>query len=580
MKTFLFSIGFLTVLLPAVVAAQCPESEAAQKLLSEDPIGHYTIEVFDRVDTGISNAKDSPSGEDIVDLMDMHFLITIESIMYMLVDTDLRAVEYSRDLATITSCLHLDLAMMEAKMEEIRCEINAAYEAKSSGAIRQLKGISSFLNERYRHLVRGALEPDYTDEDWVFYNEFDDPFEGWCCVLDLLECQVMESDDCTVVQGDGTGGYDFYDTKDACTVDSTCVFAEDGDTDPKYKPICPFDSDYLADNSTGYGCQLTLLGRFSGGDFEAITAEADALIELTEIRDSFLEDISHIKDTTLEIDNLVDETMLNEHERRQLERFGEVEDVDHKRIFGCDADVPDEESEDDEDGTDLNPGVKPSEEWSAIARRGPFFFHIDHLTIWKKYFRLQHEWAAQREYPEYLRLPDEFPDEDDRIDAAELEEESLGLMRGPRLEFRNVWMNFMHKQATREASILPKAQDAELEVLEALAPLRPAIKRLIGLVTEPDVGIRKFARNYAYFLRRSCLYRPCNEKLETIMKVLYSNECFPYASGEFTGGLEPNPEHVTCMEDVGDSSYCNALYDKYLGDPHWKKCQEAVDDKE
>lgn len=559
MKTFLVSIGLLTALLPAVAAARCPESSKAHDLLEQEPTGHYTKTVLERVGEGINNAKALAGDPSTFDLANMHYLITIESIMYMLVDTDLRAVEYSRDLSSITACLHLDLAMMEAKMEEVRCEINAAYEAKNSETLRQLKGIANFLNGRYRHLVKGALEPSHTDNEWVYYNEFDDPFEGWCCVLDQSECQVMESDECTEVR-DGTGGYNFFDTKDACTVGSTstCVFAEDGDTDPKYIPICPFDSNYLADNATGYGCQLELIEEFAGSDFEAVTAEAEALIELVETRDSFLEDISHIKDITLEMDDLVDQTMLNAEERLQLDRFGDVEDVDHRRVFGCNADLPPEERDEDEEGVegDLTPGIKPSEEWGAISTRGPFFFRKDHLTIWNKFFQLQHEWASMREYPEYLREPDEFPDEDDREAAAKNDSQGFGMMSVGRDEFRRSFMEFTHWQATKEASILPKAQDAELEVLEAIKPIRPAITRVIGLVLQSDEGLRKFARNYAYFLRRSCIYRPCNEKLETIMKVLYSDECFPYASGEF---------NAKAGEEAPDKT-------------SWEKCQDAVDE--
>lgn len=556
MKTVFFSIGLLAALLPAVATAQCPESQKAKDLLSQTPTGHYTEVVLERVTEGITNAQAKPSSPITVDLSNMHFLRAIESIMYMLVDTDLRAVEYSRDLSSMSPCLHLDLAMMEAKMEEVRCEINAAYDRKSPGALRLLKGVASFLNERYRHLVQGALEPAHIDRDWGFYNEFDNPFEGWCCVLDALECQVKQSDECTEVAA-GTGGFEFFDTKDACTVDSICVFAENKTTDPKFKDICPFDSNYLADNGSGYGCDIDLINTFAGGGFEAVTAEAQALSDLIDTRDEFLRDISHIKDVTLNEDNLVDETMLNDDERNQLGRFGDVADIDHRRVFGCDANLlPIDRTSNDGVEGDLTPGLRPSEEWGAIPNRGPFFFRKDHLVIWKKFFALQHEWASMREYPEYIRQPDEFPDLKDREETAKLDEDSFGIYRIPRNDFRSVFMAFHHEQATKEASILPKAQDAGLEVLEALEPVRPAVKRLVELVNQSDRGLRKFARNYAYFLRRSCIYRPCNEKLETIMKVLYSDECFPYASGAFD---------VKAGDEITD-------------DPSWQKCQDAVND--
>lgn len=556
MNNNLFFIGLLTALLPVVVVAQCPESQKARDLLSQTPTGHYTEAVLERVSVGITNAQAKPSSPITVDLSNMHFLRAIESIMYMLVDTDLRAVEYSRDLGSISPCLHLDLAMMEAKMEEVRCEINEAFDRKSPGAIRLLKGVASFLNERYRHLVAGALEPAHVDRDWGFYNEFDDPFEGWCCVLDQLECQIKQSDECTNVEA-GTGGFEFFDTKDACTVDSICVFAQAGTTDPKYGDICPFDSNYLADNGSGYGCDIDVINTFAGGDFVAVTAEAEALSELIDTRDEFLRDIAHIKDVTLSEDNLVDETVLSIDERDQLGRFGDVANRDHRRVFGCDANLlPIDRTNNDGVEGDLTPGLRPSEEWGAIPNRGPFFFRKNHLDIWKKFFALQHEWASMREYPEYIRQPNEFPNFTDRKETAKQDEDSFGLYRIPRNDFRSVFMAFHHEQATKEASILLKAQDTELEVLKALQPVRPAVKRLVELVNQSDKGLRKFARNYAYFLRRSCIYRPCNEKLETIMKVLYSDECFPYASGAF---------------QVRKGSSVSS-------DPSWKKCQDAVND--
>ena len=51
-----FSIGLYALLLPAVVAAQCPVSPVARDLLNQDPTGHYTETVLERVSEGINNA--------------------------------------------------------------------------------------------------------------------------------------------------------------------------------------------------------------------------------------------------------------------------------------------------------------------------------------------------------------------------------------------------------------------------------------------------------------------------------------------------------------------------------------------
>ena len=129
----------------------------------------------------------------------------------------------------------------------------------------QINSIFDTVDSMGANFINSCLEQFATtlEREAKIYNEFDDPFRGWCCVLDQLECQIKESDECTEVK-DGSGGYEFFDTEDACLTDGICVFAESGTTDPKYEPICPFDSNYLADNSTGYGCQLELIKQFAG----------------------------------------------------------------------------------------------------------------------------------------------------------------------------------------------------------------------------------------------------------------------------------------------------------------------------
>lgn len=548
MKHYSMSIGICAFLLPTLVSAQCPESTVAKDLLRQAPVGHYTAAVLKRATEGIQNAKDSPSSStafDLSNLIHFNFLSTIESAMYMLVNTDIQTVEYSRNLTEITACLHIDLAMLEAKLEEVRCEINAAYDAKSPKAIRKLIGVLNFINGSYTHLVKGALEPIQEDTTWKYYNEFDTPYLGWCCVLNDLQCTMLPADECS--------GNTFYDSKNECVTDSTCVFTEEGETEPKYETMCPFDSNYLIDNGSGYGCQEEVIRRFGGSAFEAVAAEASAIETLTATRNAFISDIDPIKDVTFRLDAFMDNSLLSDAERAQLVHFGEVKDIKHKRVFGCNADIPPEAriTTVGEEGV-LTPGVKPSEEWGSVAVRGPFFFAKDHLSIWKKFFSLQRDWAREREFPMYLRNADEFPDEKDRKDAVQGNNYAFGLMALPREEIRAAWLRFMEFQAKKEATILPIAQDTQLEVQRALLPLRAAMKKNIELVNTADKGLRKFARNFAYFLRRSCIYRPCNEKLDTIMKVLYSNDCFPYASGTFT------------------------VQDEYKGDPQWKKCQEAM----
>ena len=547
MRNALLSIGLLITLFPATAAAQCPQTTTASKLAAAEPLGHYAKLVVNRVNAGIAKAKSEGSvGSGLANFVGLDYLIQIESIFYMLVDTDLRSVEYKRNLTTINSCLHYDLAILEAKIEEIRCETLEAYERKSPAAIRLLKSLANFVNERYRHLVKGGLVPEHEDGSWQYYYDFDNTFAGWCCVQDDLTCTIQGAADCI----ESAGEFSFYPTRDSCLADSVCVFAENGETDPRHTVQCPFDSDYLSSSTNGYGCDLSVLKNIESGLIPGVDAEIEALQELSNKRDDFLEDIDHIKDTTLNMDTLVNQTMLNDSERAALTRFGDTkqkdgEETDHKRVYGCYADLTPEQRDklepppgsEKNSGTEgeLTPNIRPSQEWVRIPLRSAFFFHKDHLEIWKAFFQLQTEWAKQREFPDYMKHADEFPEEQDRRIAMEKELDLLRVLRIPIDFIRSLWEEMHLLQATQEASILPKGQDISAQVREAMAPVRPAMKKNAQLVTDSTKGMRKFGINFAYYLRRSCAYRPCNEKLETIIQILFSDECFPYATGSDGG---------------------------------------------
>lgn len=539
MKHLILTAGLLAAVLPVSAAAQCPQTEVARALAEAEPLGHYAQLVVDRIDEGIAEAQSRGEVAGIAKLFDLHFLSQIQSIFFLLVDTDLRSVEYERNLTSINSCLHYDLAILEAKIEEIRCETLEAYNRESPGGIRALRSLAGFANQRYKHLVKGALEPEHEDRSWQYYYDFDEPFEGWCCIVDDLECQVRTADEC--IGGDEATS-SFYPTRNECVTESHCVFAEDTATDPEHAIQCPFDSDYLAASKNGYGCDLTVLQRIQDGIIEGVDAERDALENLADERDRFLEDIDHIKDTTEAMDNFVGGTMLSDNEREQLERFGDtVSDEDHKRVYGCQADLTPEERRDLESspsteenrGTegDLTPEVRPSQEWVRMPLRGAFFFRKDHIEIWRSFFRRQIEWAKLREYPDYLKHPDEFPEEDDRHEAMEDDSIFRRLLQLPIDYVRRNWESIHIGIAMQESSILPKAQDMSEQVRNALEPVRPAMRRNVLLVNSSSRGLRKFGINFAYYLRRSCIYRPCNQKLDTVMQILFSDECFPYATG-------------------------------------------------
>lgn len=64
-------------------------------------------------------------------------------------------------------------------------------------------------------------------------------------------------------------------------------------------------------------------------------------------------------------------------------------------------------------------------------------------------------------------------------------------------------------------------------------------KEEIKPIPPEDRTMRDFLREYIYFLRRSCMNRPCNASLDRIFKIAGTDSCFPYTDGS---GDEGDPQ--------------------------------------
>jgi hypothetical protein len=88
-------------------------------------------------------------------------------------------------------------------------------------------------------------------------------------------------------------------------------------------------------------------------------------------------------------------------------------------------------------------------------------------------------------------------------------------------------------QGMREAAIYPVAPDSELTVSSRLSELRSANGAFARSVVQRTAGIRSFIARFAAFLRKSCIYRPCEKSLEEVIRLATTDECFPYTNGDF-----------------------------------------------
>lgn len=524
MRRFLAGIGLFILLVPRAFA-DCPESPYAKALLQQTPIGQYVKDVIARAEGGITRAKQESGGDTMFGMMLADWIGAVSSAIMSLIDTKVQAVQHSADLQRMTACMHIDVAILEAEIEKARCELNAAQKNKSPGGVLRLRSLVGFLADRLENLGRGATDPGYSDPGWQGWYFFDDSFTGWCCefAANAPSCNVRDVVSCSDVLGN------FHPTLDECLDEDVCFEVGDDFTasdNPAYDKACPFDSDYLAPNTSGYGCHPGALEPYANGigipiEKDGGVAEHAALKELNEKRDDFIGNVGHIKDITIVMNQF-----LKIPNDPRLANFGntKTDQIQYKKTTGCDADKANED------------GIKPSQSWAAVGLRSPFSFMKDQLSIWYAFERLMQRYAEDREYPNYLKKPSEFWTEQDREAAADAD---IPLLWIPRDQLRKLLQVFIKNQAALETSIYPKVVDTPQRTIDSLAPVRAAMIKALELMKKPGTtvgqgkSLRTFVRDFAYFLRRTCIDRPCKTQLDTVLKIVFQDDCFPYATSKF-----------------------------------------------
>lgn len=526
MKKYPFAIGIISLLTSATAFAQtCPESDTAKNLLTITPVGEYTRLVLERATKGIAEAQAAQAGLPKFGSQYFGWASKITGALLGLVDTQLRLVEYERDLTQTTACMHLDLALIEAKMEEVRCETRKAAKVGSSWGVMQLLSLQNFLNNRYKYLTMGATDPYFKDPDWQEWQIFDPEEDGWCCpdANPNNMCEFMNVKDCRFKKYGRT-----YATLDACS--TACKRPESPPSQPPAREeICPFDTDYLPATGAGYGCSVEVLNGVAG--YAPAQEERDAMQNFITERDDFLTatNIAKIKDAYVKMLNFQGRPIPPE-----IENFGKSYTTPHLRRLDCRANKT----------ADMF-GIAPVQDnlkntWPqgaiSITKRGPFAYSEDTITVLRAFFGLSQKWSLLREFADYLEDPYELPEGTDRDNAIERDATLLGLGRNIRQFVRSLIVRVDKNQGGLESAIFPKASDGQLQLITIMEPLRPVMSVLAKSVTTPQEGIRGFAKNYAYYLRRSCIFRTCSDRLEKIIKILIAPECFPYTTGAYTSG--------------------------------------------
>jgi hypothetical protein len=174
----------------------------------------------------------------------------------------------------------------------------------------------------------------------------------------------------------------------------------------------------------------------------------------------------------------------------------------------------------------------------------------DQIAILSEFVGVRGAQELSRSFRDDLKLSGEFPaDEEEQNEEREADERNpfVSTYRAADRLAVQLWSRL---QARKEALIFPEAVDAPLEVAASLTQLHTAVSSLAKSASE-KTGLRQFVVRYASFLSRTCIYRPCQLLLEQVIRIVTTEECFPYANGKYLEDDEDNPRWEKCKEKAG-----------------------------
>ncbi|MCK5016371.1 MAG: hypothetical protein KAS32_04790 [Candidatus Peribacteraceae bacterium] len=478
---------------------------------------HYVDPVIQRIDMALLNAQNTPQANNEVFIM-LSWLDEISDAFVGLIDTENRLTLYEKNLEEVTPCLQIDILILRAKIEEISQELLRAQAEKRFGNIFLLRDILNYANTRYNHLIRGATDPQYTDYEFWVKQSFDP--DTWCCTApgSDVACMEMSKEHCENQQGL------FFKTWESCS--EVCLpplpLPEEN------PPVCPFDTDYLPATKDGLGCDFEAIQNAGDQLTIAMASEQNAIFLINKSKEGFNEAQKELRELSKHIQGIV-----TEEEPRQSQP--------HIKYSGCNI---------NEDAPSILPNGATRKEL-----RGPFTVQKNHIPILFELEKLLREQGAKREQEASLVLLSERErGTQEYIQAIQRETTLSSYLK----YWRNIIRNFFSRISVDQSSknVLPFAQsiDSQQKLTTTFNILREDNKKFAELTSKKDSGIRKFLINYAFFLRRTCLYRPCNSALDRILRISLEDECFPYANGQYIHKTNSQPQALRCQNsaDVSD----------------------------
>lgn len=502
MMTISLHIGLLLLLAFPAKAAESNDRYADLQPVSE----HYIGKVVERAKKGLEYAKGQGSGGETPPGFLYHWSDQIASAVLGLIDTDLRLTEQQRDLIQNSPCLRIDVLILEGWMERARAAKMSALAEGNPGAIVSLIPLQRYLNDRYKALLLGAFDPNFKDESEGKLYAFD-PTPYWCCPAGDDDgkrvCKEAANEEekvaCTFAQG-GLSKRLHTCISQGCTSDNT---------GEESKALCPYTTDYFPPTVAGYGCDTSLLSRYTSKTPDEVKKEYEALKELVKDRDKYINDASSLKSAITELNGVLGIPTPD------LENFqkGRSSQIRHRKLTGC---------------------VPEDKQWpqglASFSLRGSFSIEQADQPLLVRLHDLWTSWGKARLAPEYLRYSYELEPGEDKDRQLERETGWFMLIYMPALESaRDYLQKASITQLGEESLMVPKAIDMPIRLFDVFRPLREKVREFADSSKSDSDGFRAFAKNFAYFLRRSCIFRPCSVTLDRVLKIVFEQSCFPYS---------------------------------------------------
>ncbi len=562
MNRFLLLAGLLLIsLLPGqAVHAEENTIDCKQIVDSPTPVSDYTKKVMKRVKEGLENDAQTPSGGEENQAAIVNMVRYAGAVIVSSIDTSLRIISQQKSLRERTTCEQYDVTLLECKMEDIRDKINEALGDNNYAKAYRLQALYAFINQRIRALLLGSRNQQYTDATWGERQSFDPSGQVWCCVSDGYQCKKISSEDCT-------GEDSPFQTVQACEA-SGCNPPDEPDDDSKL--MCPFSTDYFPPATDQLGCDEEVLKRIS--NYPPAEKEREQLKEIKKKVAEYREKSQSLLTLEKKIKKLLGLPVPPDPEESSSSSSSSSQSS-RRAIEGClEGECSNDKSKTCSVNSDCGEGNTCNTGWKACKEKPTQFCDTDDecgdngpcsiqdppaYLAWEARGRF----SAVRDEPTLLtifsnqrmREPREFPDdlklafERSSSSSASSQADGYSILDPFRLLFRTSLEKFSISQARDEAAYFAQGADPIYQTADALASVREASQPVMQLAGE-KTGLRALVIHFAWFLRRTCIDFPCNARLEDILRIANTDDCYPFVSGTYVKQTCNDPQWKKCVD--------------------------------